>query len=271
MNHMKKALSMILTAFVFQAASVTVSATGWQNNGQYELSDGSYAKGLVTIGGIKYLFDHDGILVGEYTGWTKNTSTGARSYYKNGKRQAGWRNINGNRYYFYYEGGAATGDVQIEDKIYIFDENGVFTGETSDPIVYAKNINGSFYADELPEYISVPYFYNTNDIYYFQVHNAVHDGDIEKYTHGKWELVAPNPDSPNSGISLEGYSYIISDSDDPAGVDVEDCLMIQTGRYKGKLTSGKYRAALTVSYYPDGQNGDGESYEGMIYSYFTIE
>ncbi|MDE6593167.1 MAG: hypothetical protein K2K57_08920 [Oscillospiraceae bacterium] len=269
---MKKALCIILALSVFQAMPQRAGAVGWQEEGtRYEMSDGSYAKGLVTIDGIKYLFDNEGVLTGAYTGWTKNNTTGARNYYRDGKRQAGWRIIGGKRYYFYYEGSAAVGDVQIEDKIYSFDEKGVFTGVTAEPIVYAKNISGSFYADELPEYISVPYFYNTNDTRYFQVHNAVHDGDIEKYANGKWELVEPNPDPPNSGICLEGYGYIISDSDDPAGEEAEDCLKIQTERYTGKLTAGKYRAALTVSYYPDGQSGDDESYEGTIYSYFTIE
>lgn len=265
---MKKALSVLLAVFAFCAASVTVYATGWQENGQYELADGSYAKGLVSIGGIKYLFDNDGILAGEYTGWTKNTSTGARNYYKNGKRQAGWRNINGNRYYFYYEGGAATGDVQIEDKIYTFEENGVFTGKTAEPVVYAKNLREPIYAEDIPQQIHLPIFYSSENISYFMFGFGAEGAEVEKYSDGKWERLERQCEE-GTGFALVPHGQMICDGDCPQLF--EDSADIVTEYYEGRLSPGKYRGVIPIMYFPDGNEQGKERYDGFIYSYFTIE
>lgn len=270
---MKKLICTVLALLMIGTPPLTIYAEGWRDNGtRYEKADGNYAKGLVSVNGIKYLFDDDGILLGEYTGWTRNTVTGVKNYYRNGKRRAGWTTIDGKSYYFYYEGGYASGDVLIEDKVYSFDENGVFSGITREPIVYAKNIDDTFYADNLPEYIKVPYSYHTKNQRYFNVYNYIDDGELERFSDGKWERISrnPMPDNMEYGIGEEGHGDVISEN--PEGEYVNDLLMIKTDRYAGKLTAGKYRAVLTVSYYPDGDdsNNDG-SYEGYIYSYFTIE
>lgn len=270
---MKKIICTALALLTVGTLPVTAFADGWQDNGtRYEKPDGSYATGLVSINGIKYRFDDQGLLSGRYTGWTSNASTGVKNYYCKGIRRVGWWSVGSDRYYFYYEGGYAVGDVLIEDRIYSFDKNGVYTGAAAEPLVWGQDIYDSFYAEDLPEYINVPFTFHTKNQNCFDVHNYIEEGELEKFSEGKWEKISRNPlpDDMEYGIGPEGYGDVISEN--PEGEYVNDLARIETARYAGKLTAGKYRAVLTVTYYPDGDNSNNAgSYEGYIYSYFTIE
>ena len=253
-----------------------VYADGWnENKTQYELSDGSYAVGLRTIGGIKYYFDENGTLIGTYTGWTRNLSTGIKNYYRNGKRCAGWRTINKKQYYFYYEGGFAIGDVQIENKIYTFDTNGVFTGKTHTPIVYTLNSSEEYYADNLPDKIPITIYYSANANRYFSLccsTECFHH--IERYENGKWNKIEPNYDyylklNGADGIRLEGRGDLIFDGEDKDEI-VPDKGFIHCSLYHDRLPAGKYRAVFILeANYP---TADEIGFNDMeLYSYFTIK
>lgn len=268
--------------------SAPVAAEGWNEAAtRYELSDGSYAEGLKTIDGIKYLFDENGDLIGRYTGWTRFSSSEKRNYYRDGRRCAGWHTINGKKYYFYYEGGAAVGDVQIEDKIYTFDENGTFTGETKTPVFYTENVSEVYYADDLPEKIPINAYYTGSDAEYFEI---VYSEDlqvfnhIERYENGKWQRVDGidnywdefyygDDDEYSSesdrGRNLEGRGMPIPFSDDPNEILIDKSYVDTKLMYRDKITAGKYRAVFILK---PGQCADEIGFEGMeVYSYFTIK
>lgn len=198
---------------LINAAAVNVSAAERNDVGtRYEQSSREYAARLKTIDGLKYSFDENGTSKGLYTGWAR--AVHKYNYYRNGKRCAGWQTIDGNKYYFYYEGGYAVGDVQIEDKIYTFDSNGIYTGKSKDAVVYAMNIKEPFYADKLPDRIDVSLYstYNYNAPYEYETSGGYQKEDviytpqklfarIERYNGGKWNTVKQNHESV-----LEHYS-----------------------------------------------------------------
>lgn len=106
------------------------------------------------------------------------------------------------------------GDVQIEDKIYTFDSNGIYTGKSKNAVVYAMNIKEPFYADKLPDRIDVSLYstYNYNAPYEYETSGGYQKEDviytpqklfarIERYNGGKWNTVKQNHESV-----LEHYS-----------------------------------------------------------------
>lgn len=278
MNNKKITSVLLALTLGVSATCISAEAAGWtDDNMRYELSDGSFAVGLQSVDGIKYYFDEGGKLTGTYTGWTKNLSTGVRNYYNNGKRCAGWRTINGQKYYFFYEGGAAVGDVQIEDKIYVFAENGVFTGITKTPLVYTKNITQVYSADNLPDKIYVYIYYKNKDASFTFIPSPAFCDDalyphafsrIERYERGNWREV-----EINSKYLLETYGRDHKEglpgrgtyfSDDPEEL-LEDESFIETALYHDRLIRGKYRVVFSI-------RGDLEKHfdDMELYSYFTI-
>lgn len=243
----------------------------------YTLPDGTPVTGLKSVGGIKYQFDENGVFIGEYTGWTRNVKTGERNYYINGRRQVGWRTVNGKKYYFYYESGYAAGDVQIEDKIYTFDEKGVFTGKTAEPAVYTKNISEVYYADDMPERIRVNTYYKVKDypLFKFDVND---DGQrfcrIERYNskNADWDTVEMNiryleeQSGVDFGFGLVGEGAPISEDPDEL---IEDPSYIELFLYHDRFTPGKYRAVFSVTATAEGKEQGFEDRE--FYSYFTIK
>lgn len=69
------------------------------------------------------------------------------------------------------------GDVQIEDKIYTFDSNGIYTGKSKNAVVYAMNIKEPFYADKLPDSIVIYTYYLYKDMGTFE-----YDYDTSDFT-----------------------------------------------------------------------------------------
>ena len=101
---------------------------GWVTIGSsqyYYDADGNPVTGMKTIDGIKYRFDKNGVCLGKYSGWTKN-SKGDRYYYKNGiKLKSCWLKVNGKKtYYLLKSGKMAVGAVTIGGKTYTFGNNG---------------------------------------------------------------------------------------------------------------------------------------------------
>lgn len=103
---------------------------GWFGNSYY-YSDGTAATGMKTINGVKFMFNSSGYLVG--TGIYEDNGTAyyvAGGYVKFAVKE-GWKQFEGNWYYFEeadgYESGYtfARGDHYINDTLYLFDTNGV--------------------------------------------------------------------------------------------------------------------------------------------------
>lgn len=217
MKPRKTALFLSCLMLISTAAANVSAAERNEDHTNYEVSSEKFAARLKTIDGLKYSFDENGTPKGLYTGWAR--SGDKRNYYRNGKRCAGWQTIGGRKYYFYYEGGYAVGDVQVEDKIYTFNSNGVYTGKSRNAVVYAMNIKEPFYADELPDRIAVRLYstYNYDAPYEYETSGGYQEEDviytskklfarIERYQDGKWTAVEWNHESvlENYGIDKSG-------------------------------------------------------------------
>ena len=268
---------------LISTAAANVSATERnEDHTNYEVSSEKFAARLKTIDGLKYSFDENGTPKGLYTGWAR--SGDKRNYYRNGKRCAGWQTIGGRKYYFYYEGGYAVGDVQVEDKIYTFNANGVYTGKSRNAVVYAMNIKEPFYADELPDNIVIytyclykdlstfEYDYDKSDFYWTDLIPCF--DHIERYNGRKWVAIKPNYDYIEKKYSNMGFGFagngdlILPDNVTPDTLLKEDSIIDTTESYKDKLTApGKYRVVFHVV--PSSEGSDFE--ETDFYCYFTVK
>ena len=116
-----------------QGGSVDPGETesGWnKEHDRYYYNDGSYAVNWTTIDDDLYYFGEDGKLrtgwidiVNEYMDEWGNLNRDKNRYYadtETGIIQIGWREINGNRYYFHSDGSAAMGFVGIDGNVYYF-------------------------------------------------------------------------------------------------------------------------------------------------------
>ncbi|MDE7233627.1 MAG: hypothetical protein K2N29_01040, partial [Ruminiclostridium sp.] len=123
---------------------------GWNefDGEQYYLKkDDTLATGTLTIGGIRYKFDQDGVCQGKCTGFTKSDK--GRRFWKNGKLVKNkWIRVNGERKYYAGEDGyLVTGDspkisVEFPDgAVYESADGGkswTKDGEVQTPSVYVK-------------------------------------------------------------------------------------------------------------------------------------
>jgi len=104
--------------------------TGWQtidDNLYFFKKSGEAVTKSCVIGGIRYIFNSDGICNGKYTGWTK--SAGKRYYYIDGVKQKGWlKSGEGWHYFDEADGTHYTGSVEIYGKTYTFSSSGVWDG-----------------------------------------------------------------------------------------------------------------------------------------------
>lgn len=245
----------------------------WTDDGkQYEYENGKYAVGATLIGGVMYDFDENCILRGLYTGWNEvadHMGDVTKNYYIGGKRCAGWQTVDGERYYFFYEGGTAVGDVQIEDKIYIFDDDGRFTGETAEPLVFSKNIpdislTELFEEGKNPKDIDIPVYYRIADTRCFVFCDA--EAKIDRYTGTGWSRLSYDfTYNTDTDFELQGgKGTLIADEDHDPRVLSEDILSVPSFRYQKQLTKGRYRAVIRIK-------ANDPSYSDMeIYSYFNI-
>lgn len=253
--------------------------TGWNDgHSTYLKADGSYAKGLFTVDGIKYYFDSEGQLIGPYTGWTKKKD-GQKNYYINGKRRVNWTVINNKRYYFLYDGGCAVGKYQIGDNIYVFNDNGVWTGRTEEPILYVHDLKEKLYADDLPMQINFKWAFKVGDYYKYSLQRTKDDSegvDIQRFENGKWVDVCMNIEylkdkyGTDFVIGASGIGdYILEDRNGnpyPDDMLFETQIILNTSLYHDRLTSGIYRAALPMIINSDAD----EYYKNNLYYYFKI-
>ncbi|MBQ7792592.1 MAG: hypothetical protein IJ367_03775, partial [Clostridia bacterium] len=97
---------------------------GWVNlddGWHFFYNNGYAASGTVTMNGIDYQFaDDKGLSIG---GW-KYTDNGNMYYYCHRYYKQTWAEIDGEKYYFDYQGICATGITTIDTEAYEFDETG---------------------------------------------------------------------------------------------------------------------------------------------------
>ncbi|WP_177205631.1 phosphodiester glycosidase family protein [Acetitomaculum ruminis] len=120
--------------------------------GKYEINK---SNGLLPDG--EYVFDENGVLT--TGGWVTNSK--GTQYWENGNYSKGWKEIEGNTYYFDSKGYMAVGVKVVDGISYIFGDDGVYTNskftgfiELSGKTYYYddgvkvtgwKEINGSYY------------------------------------------------------------------------------------------------------------------------------
>lgn len=126
------------------SSNSTATKTGWQKGSKgwwYGYSDGSFAKGLTTIGSNKYYFDNNGWMK---TGWIHATGNSDWYYFKsNGDMAKGWLQLGKTWYYMNSSGIMQKGRLDLSGSTYFLADNGAMkTGWVS----YQKNwyyTNGS--------------------------------------------------------------------------------------------------------------------------------
>ncbi|MCH5347698.1 MAG: hypothetical protein J1E40_00115 [Oscillospiraceae bacterium] len=145
-------------AAVLAAAMMTASAAGasvyadmeieeeqyksiWLKNDdgwRYFLSDGKAAAGKpYKIDGVVYDFSNSGYELGKHAGWIKENGVSRR--YNDGLPYTGWvQSRKTGTYNYCLDGYKVTGDHQTDDKIYSFDDKGIYTGVSKVPALTAK-------------------------------------------------------------------------------------------------------------------------------------
>ena len=119
-----------------------VMAVGWRTIGDsryFFWGDGIMARsGTITMEGVTYTFNADGVLVsqsggqtgGQNNGWI--TNNGNQYYYENNVMVTGWKVIDGKKYFFWGDGVMArSGSIAMDGVKYTFADNGVLSGEQS--------------------------------------------------------------------------------------------------------------------------------------------
>lgn len=147
--------------------------TGWNkinDNLYYFKKSGEAVTGSVTIGGIRYKFNSDGICEGKYTGWTR--AGNKRFYYVDGVKRTGWLWIYNSGWYYFDEISKerVTGAVIIDGKEQTFSANGVWEGENKvDVSVLSSEIEKKLSKDDyggvyIDEGVLVVLYTNENNV-----------------------------------------------------------------------------------------------------------
>lgn len=170
MNIFKKCSAFIIAfgvLYIINLTSIAVYAD-WETKDSkiYYIDDsGQKATGWQTINDKIYYFSSDGVMK---TGWL--TMKSGKKYYlkSDGSMATGWIKIGNNKYYFNKKGIMVTGDTKIGKKIYQFDSNGVLLRQYKDTIVqigdkyYFIDENGLLYEDTFIEYLDTMYYIGKN-------------------------------------------------------------------------------------------------------------
>lgn len=120
MNGFKMTVSALLATVMLGAAAVP-----------------AYADSVKKIDGVLYRFNDDNVSVGEYSGWVRQN--GKRLRYQDGLPYTGWlKNKDGSRKYC-MDGYLVTGEIQMNNRLYTFDENGILTGKRKSDIIFYGN------------------------------------------------------------------------------------------------------------------------------------
>ena len=195
MKNIAKRISAFLAAAVMTISGAGISAfatpapdpdDGWiryeTGNWAY-LAPGSKHLGIVcdavyTIDGIVYRFDAKGICKGKYSGMAKKD--GILRRYENGLPYTGWTKRSDGSWKYYLDGYSVTGDLQIGNIIYSFDENGVYTGNGR-TAKFSADVVGTVSSDADKIMIKVSSNDKTDTKY------VTADPDkMERWENGKW-------------------------------------------------------------------------------------
>lgn len=117
---MKKSIKLIAAALAAVTAMSCTSAT-------------AFADKLKTVDGVTYKYSDSGERKGKFTGWAKNTKTGARFCYKKGVKQLGFVHIGKGWYYIDGKKGMLTGKQTINGAVYSFTKSGMWNKRCTYP------------------------------------------------------------------------------------------------------------------------------------------
>ena len=158
--------------------------TGWikpDGKWYYLAKSGAMKIGWLNIDGTWYYLTGTGAMA---TGWL--TLNNAKYYLAgNGAMQTGWVDLNNNRYYFYPNSGKmATGQVLIDGKPYVFDENGILkpNATVSGWLTDGKN-------------------------YYYFINNVMQTGWVK--IDGKWYYFSSDGTMATGWITVSGKRYFL--------------------------------------------------------------
>lgn len=132
---MKRFLSVLLSAagLISLIAGLSFNSwADWEANGEnksYIRENGNKVTGLMLIDSVRYKFDGDGNLQGEYNGWSQSRSTGDYYYYINGIMQTDYWYSRSNVWsYFGGDGKMVIGEKNIDGYDINFRANGTWDG-----------------------------------------------------------------------------------------------------------------------------------------------
>lgn len=250
MKNFANKLTAILAAAVMtvSAAGMSVSAdtetdtpkyTGWvsDENGWQYLSEGvpytsDYYDESYSIDGVHYRFFSNGYCWGKYTGRSK---TGKR-YYQDGLPHTGWVG-DGDLKQYCLNGYPVTGDFQIDDRIYSFDKNGIYTGK-SVPAILTASCGESISADTEKIFITVKYN-DGNDNIAYTVGEPV---KMERWENGKWKRCGKP-----SQYAVDDIAYELGGLGD-CSVNFTKVAFYPNRYMGGDMPEGYYRVIVPCSY-----------------------
>lgn len=134
----KKYLSLFLILFISLIALMPLNVSAdvvngkWELNGEFYKNDGTRVLGLFEVlfdNGVSRMYKFNQNSSDVYTGWARDPDSGERFYYNYGSRITGWRKIKGLWYHFDKDGKMSSGNTYLNGKLYVFEENGIWTGK----------------------------------------------------------------------------------------------------------------------------------------------
>lgn len=241
---MKTAAAVLAAAMTISCAPAAYAAKyGWQGAegaSPYYQVDNTFASGVMVIDGIAYSFGPDGACRGTYTGFGMKNER--RRYYTNGvPYNNGWLELPSGTYYFYSNGTAAEGIVTIDGKQYNFASDGRLIKEES-------RSSYTVTADKTRVYLgkndSINFTVTANNI----STSATLRDDImlQQYIGGEWYEVKPNVLNDFTVTDQLQALHIIGNVGAPEYYRSSHTINFRPDQYSTKLTTGKYRAVITI-------------------------
>lgn len=251
MKKINRIIAAAMAVIMCFSASVSAAAYGWQESagtGKYIQENGEAAKGVMYIDGVVYRFSADGTCLGRYTGIGRKN--GVIRYYNDGMMfTGGWLRLPGGTYYFDESGRGAVGIVTIDGKQYNFGSDGCLK-DSANPFAIT--------ADK--EYIvlgsreTIKFTVTVDNIGGTASFGEI--SELHRYSDGKWYKVKPSDE-----YAINDIAYMLGKVDGPYNYIGSQELYFTPEAYSDKLTTGRYRIALTI-YTEEGQK--------RLYCEFTV-
>ena len=227
-NTMKKAAVLAAAVMAFSAMGMIASANGWtetENGRKYVLSSGEEASsGKYIIGGVVYDFSKEGYCLGEYNGWAK--SGGINRFYNQGTPYTGWLKTKDGAKKYVLDGYLVTGEFQIGNTSYSFNNNGILSGEA--PLAISADV-GKVSADT--ETITIKLTMLENGLQSFGVPVL-----LERWEKGEWVNCFADSEG---GIPMTLQLYSMSEKDQTLEIQFNSLAYTDY-----KLTPGYYRIPI---------------------------